>query len=259
MLTFGSLFSGFGGMDLGLEQAGLKCLWQVESNDYARRVLEKHWPGMQRHDDVRTFPGPGNWEYPDLLAGGDPCQRNSAAAGPSPSRAESFGDEFLRVVAHFRPWLVLRENPSLIKRDAPWPWWRFRSGLESLGYTVLPFRLRACCLGADHRRERLFLLAENANANRFGMEGRDCQDSREVKQTTPATSLGPASWDDIRSMPGYRSRAGLPGYVERITGLGNAVCPIVAKYIGHLIISSLNKPSARLLIAARALTNGERG
>lgn len=52
MITFGSLFSGFGGMDLGLERAGLKCIWQVESNEYARRVLDKHWPGMRRHDDL---------------------------------------------------------------------------------------------------------------------------------------------------------------------------------------------------------------
>jgi len=55
-LTFGSLFAGIGGFDLGLEMAGMVCKWQVEIDDYASRVLAKHWPNVARHDDVRTFP-----------------------------------------------------------------------------------------------------------------------------------------------------------------------------------------------------------
>jgi len=57
-LTFGSLFAGIGGFDLGFERAGMACKWQVELDGYATNVLEKHWPDVKRWDDVKTFPPP---------------------------------------------------------------------------------------------------------------------------------------------------------------------------------------------------------
>lgn len=73
MLTFGSLFAGIGGFDLGLERAGLRCVWQVEISPRCRRVLEKHWPDVRRWGDVKTFPPPGDWSC-DVICGGFPCQ-----------------------------------------------------------------------------------------------------------------------------------------------------------------------------------------
>ena len=61
-LTFGSLFAGIGGFDLGFERAGMTCKWQVEINEYAIRVLEKHWPSVrrfQRRQSVPAEPGYG--------------------------------------------------------------------------------------------------------------------------------------------------------------------------------------------------------
>ena len=56
-MTFGSLFAGIGGFDLGLERAGMRCLWQVEIDPWCRVVLEKHWPEMRRYADVRDVHG----------------------------------------------------------------------------------------------------------------------------------------------------------------------------------------------------------
>jgi DNA (cytosine-5)-methyltransferase 1 len=240
-MTFGSLFAGIGGLDLGLERAGMKCVWQVEKDEYCRRVLEKHWPDVRRWDDVHTF-GPSfygtntTWERPDLICGGDPCQANSAAVGRHTSDHESLADEFVRIVAAFRPQLVLRENPSHVRRNAPWPWWRFRASLESLGYVVLPFRLRACCVGALHERERVFLLAQLPDANGNGLEGWQGQKAWQPGQ--PARPVEKMDWPNIPTARGFNSRAGLPTYVDEMRGIGNAVVPQVAEWIGRRIIES---------------------
>jgi hypothetical protein len=54
-LTHGSLFTGIGGFDLGFECSGIKTVWQVESDPFCRKVLEKHWTNTQRFCDVREF------------------------------------------------------------------------------------------------------------------------------------------------------------------------------------------------------------
>lgn len=53
MYTVGSLFSGIGGIDLAFNQAGFDIRWQVEIDDYCNKILERHWPGVQREKDVR--------------------------------------------------------------------------------------------------------------------------------------------------------------------------------------------------------------
>ena len=114
-LTYGSLFSGVGGMDLGFDRAGMVCKWQVEIDPYARRVLAKHWPEVRRHDDVRTWPKPDT-ERVDIIAGGFPCQDVSIAGkreGITGDRSGLYA-EVLRIVGVLRPRIVVMENVAAL-------------------------------------------------------------------------------------------------------------------------------------------------
>ena len=52
-MTFGSLFAGIGGFDLGFENAGMECAWQVENDKFCLAVLQRHWPDVPKYKDVR--------------------------------------------------------------------------------------------------------------------------------------------------------------------------------------------------------------
>jgi DNA (cytosine-5)-methyltransferase 1 len=75
-LLHGSLFSGIGGMDLGLTWAGFETAWQVEIDPFANRVLEKHWPSVKRYPDVRSV-GKHNLTPVNIISGGSPFRRSN--------------------------------------------------------------------------------------------------------------------------------------------------------------------------------------
>src|ERR1700723_2554025 len=83
--TFGSLFTGFGGVDLGFVRAGWKCAWQVEIERYAQKILTRHHKDVPKYRDVRYFLGGKRWRKVraawsvDCIAGGFPCQDISTA------------------------------------------------------------------------------------------------------------------------------------------------------------------------------------
>ena len=120
-LQIGSCFSGIGGLELGLEATGFfETKWQVEIEDFPTKVLEKHWPGVRRWRDVRTFPPEGDWSC-DILVAGFPCQDISTAGpggGLSGERSGLFY-ELLRIIDLIRPrWLLLENVPAILYRGA---------------------------------------------------------------------------------------------------------------------------------------------
>lgn len=166
-MSIGSLFSGIGGLELGLEWAGLgPVLFQVERDPYANRVLEKHWPDAKRFDDVCAVGG-HNLPFVDVLCGGFPCQDLSFAgkgAGLTGARS-GLWREFARIIGEIRPRVVVVENvPALLSRGLG----SVLGDLASLGYDAFWDCIPACAVGASHRRDRVFIVGYAAGKSRGG-------------------------------------------------------------------------------------------
>lgn len=250
MMTVGSLFAGFGGNDLGLERAGFKTVWQVEKDEYARRVLEKHWPGLRRPEDVREFPPEpaSEWEC-DLICGGFPCQDISAAnyraEGISGERSGLWRD-FARILGVLRPRYAIVENvPALTFRGLG----TVLGDLAALGFDAEWQTIPANAFGAVHERARIFIVAYST--------GQRCQ-ADEVFQRGPFETAEAKQEARLRSWPGIRKPSlalpdrfrwtsdselcrmvdGVPDGLDRYRGLGNSVVPQVLEWIGRRILTT---------------------
>lgn len=231
-MLIGSLFSGIGGLELGLEMASVgRTIWQVECDEFCRRVLERHWPDVERFEDVKKV-GSHNLQTVDLICGGFPCQDVSGAgkgAGLAGSRS-GLWFEFARILEELRPSWVVVENVAsgahLWVDDVV-------SRLEQLNYQALPIPLSAQDVGAPHLRRRIFVVAytnresqsvesEHAQMERM-QESARCYWS-EFKAPKPALCRmddGHAAWVDRN---------------KRLKALGNSVVPQCAEVIGHVIL-----------------------
>ncbi len=157
-MTIGSLFSGIGGLELGLERAGLGPVrWQVEADEWCQRVLSKHWPDARRFDNVVTV-GREQLEPVDVICGGFPCQDISQAGTGQGLQGKRSGlwFEFLRIIRELLPQVVVVENvAALLGRGLG----EVLGGLASSGYDCEWDCVPAQAVGAPHRRDRLFVVA----------------------------------------------------------------------------------------------------
>lgn len=233
-MTFGSLFAGIGGLDLGLERAGMKCVWQVENDSYATKVLEKHWPHVKRWDDVRTFPPEGEWGC-DLICGGFPCQDISNAgkrAGIEGSRS-GLWSEFSRIVCVVRPQFVLVENvAALLSRGME----RVLGDLAACGYDAEWSVLSSCRMGFPHTRERVFILAY---PNCGPCQREQC--GRIIKPSDGDQERNIFNGWSQHEPPRVASR--LPNQLDRNRCVGATVQPQVAQWIGERIMEATTSPS----------------
>ena len=156
-VTFGSLFAGIGGFDLGFERAGFQCRWQVEIDDYATKILEKHWPKVHRQRDIREC-NASNLEQVDCIIGGFPCQDISYAgrgAGLAGERSGLFF-EAIRLVRELQPRAVVLENvAALLTRGLD----KVLGTLAEVGYDAQWHCIPAAAVGAPHIRDRVFVIA----------------------------------------------------------------------------------------------------
>ncbi len=233
-LTFGSLFSGIGGLDLGLERAGLRCQWQVENDPYCIRVLTKHWPSLPRYGDVRELSGSA-LEAVDVICGGFPCQPVSTA-GRRQAQADPrwLWPHFARLVDELSPRYVIVENvPGL---------WTTTGGAEvvsdlaTLGYDIRWDRLFAATVGTPHLRERVFIVAHPKR----GRRQRRTRNLWTTGWTQSPHSRFIRGWlrDPAEKPESGMGRVahGVPSRLDRLRVLGNAVVPQVAEVIGRWLV-----------------------
>jgi DNA (cytosine-5)-methyltransferase 1 len=177
----GSLFAGIGGFDLGFERAGFKTVWQVEIDEYCRKVLARHFPDAERYEDIRECCGRRCYaggerafeglmppscdkrhhiERVDVICGGFPCQDISNAGLRAGIDGERSGlwREMHRIVSELRPRYVVVENvAALLGRGMG----RVLGDLSEIGYDAEWQVISAADVGAPHLRERIWIVAHD--------------------------------------------------------------------------------------------------
>lgn len=154
----GSLFSGIGGFELGLERAGVgRTIWQCEIDAFCRDILKHHWPDATQFENVETL-NPATVEPCDVLIGGFPCQDISAAGKGKGIEGQRSGlfFEIVRIACGIRPRFIILENvPAITRRGLG----RILGSLAEIGYDAEWFCISAQGVGASHLRERWFCIA----------------------------------------------------------------------------------------------------
>lgn len=242
ILTMGSLFAGIGGFELGFEATGrIKTEWQVEKDDYAQRVLAKHWPDVYRHDDVCTFPTP-QAKPVDIITLGFPCQDISFSgegAGLNGKRSGLFF-EAIRIIREMGCRYAVVENvPALLNRGMG----EVLASLSESGFDAEWSVVSARSMGSPQMRKRLFVIAYLSDSSSSRSTTRLPAPTQRCKRDTGVTDncgdqscwrQGESHWsiepDVDRLVDGFRDRA------CQLRCLGNAVVPQVAQVVAERLL-----------------------
>jgi DNA (cytosine-5)-methyltransferase 1 len=157
------LFAGAGGLAVGLEKAGLKCVALNEVDKWACQTLRKNRPNWQvLEGDIKSYDFSDYYNKVDVVTGGFPCQAFSYAGkklGLADARGTLFY-EFARVVTEVNPPICIGENVrGLLSHDNGNTLQGMMSILDEIGYNVVPLQiLKAINYRVPQKRERLILV-----------------------------------------------------------------------------------------------------
>jgi DNA (cytosine-5)-methyltransferase 1 len=273
MLTVGSLFSGIGGLDLGLERAGMKVIWQSEIDPYCNKVLKKHWPEVPNYGNIKEI----DWQTiprPNVICGGYPCQPFSTAGKRLGTDDPRHLWPWVRTaISELRPQYAILEN---VRGHLSMGGLQVIGELAEVGYDAEWRVVSAAGLGAPHRRDRVIIVAypagkcsnggqpgsNNAQRAEKGLQkqirasGTNVADAEgsssgsakpydlcaRIWQTTKlgkpnCSTRTDGDWWQVEPNVG-RVANGVSARVDRLRGLGNAVVPQVAEYIGRLVMAA---------------------
>lgn len=261
-----SLFSGIGGIDLGLEAHGCTTVAYSEIDPYASKIMAKRFPNAVNLGDITTI----DWSEArerfggfDIICGGFPCQDISAAwNGPGiTGKRSGLWSNYADAIRGLRPGGILVENvASITKRGLD----TVLGDLASIGYDAEWSVLRASQFGAPHERKRMFLLAypnsagreeqrrpltttaQQLTAQRYGQVLADRAPTNATMETRAGSGTSTTAWSVEPSMG--RVAYGIPARVDRLRALGNAVVPQVAEFAAGVLIDRMRSVGAGVLL-----------
>ena len=186
MLRHLDLFSGLGGFSLGLEATGgFETVAFCDIEKFSRKVLKKHWPNVKQYKDIKELTYEQIKEDTlapiDIVTGGYPCQPFSIAGSQRGEKDKRhLWPDMFRIVKECKPTWVIGENVSgHIKLGLD----TVLQDLESEGYSVRAFSISASSIGANHQRERVWIIAHSNLENTR-------QHGRRIESTWDTESLG---------------------------------------------------------------------
>ena len=268
------LFSGIGGFSLGLEATGgFETVAFCDYDSYCQKILRKHWPWVTIYDDIKELNheklnSNGHTKI-DIITGGYPCQPFSVAGRQQGEKdPRHVWPEYFRLIKDLRPTWVIGENVSgHVKLGLD----TVLENLESEGYSARPFSISASSIGANHQRERIWIVANSGcswgsgsefqrkneneikkeNANQFERSSSSSQsnmvysDSERLEKwesigenfSQEYQTLIGADWWSIEPDVG-RVANGVPKRVDRLKSLGNSLVPHIPYYIGMSILQN---------------------
>lgn len=215
------LFSGIGGVSLGLERAGMQTVMFCEIDPKCRRVLAHHWPKVPIHDDVSTLDTDGL--AVDVLAGGFPCQPFSSAARGRNNKPDLW-PHMLRIADRLRMrWLLAENVPGLGYHGVD----RVCGDIERGGYTCWPFRLDTAPPGRHRGRDR-FVIVAHANGQGKPRRSLDAEVARlsQVPGCRWENDAAPVGMDD-----------GLSGRMDALRQIGNSFSPWATEMFGRAMMN----------------------
>jgi DNA (cytosine-5)-methyltransferase 1 len=188
------LFSGIGGFSLGLEATGgFETVAFCDVEEFPRKVLQKHWPDVKQYKDIKELTyeklKADGIDTIDILTCGYPCQPFSVAGRKKGEKdPRHLWPEYFRLVKECRPTWVIGENVGgHIKLGLD----TVLENLESQGYAVRTFSIPASAVGANHKRERVWIVAyseRNDNQRQIsGVNGEEKKISREHREDNSTT------------------------------------------------------------------------
>jgi len=242
-MTHLDLFSGIGGFALAASWAGIDTVAFCEIEDFPRKVLEKNFPNIPIHRDVRDLNGQ-DYRGIGIITGGYPCQPFSCAGNRKGKEDYRYiWPEMLRVITQSRPTWVLCEN---VVGHVTLGLDKTITDLENEGYTTRTFIIPALAVDASHQRNRVWIVAHTGSKanNKQSTLGKNSNNMEKSKETIRSEYHRIHKFniqqyaDELFESVFVRNSNGIPNRMDRTKSLGNAIVPQVAYEIMKAILEA---------------------